>query len=1412
MRRNKFFKLGALLAAVIVSSMLLALHSSAVAEFYSNMPGYVPVTGTWSEQSGEGLKGISAASANALSMTNAASDTNFTLEADVKVDASTPYGVGSLVFRAAEDGSKGYAVSIDPNLGQIRLFDLATGSSVGTPYSTSLNTNTAYHLKVTADGPALKVYFGGTLAISVSDTKYAEGNYGYNVFNGTAYFQNVTAYDVLTNLTGWTVSSGAWTSTSLGLRASAASGQNGYFMASSSADSFTYESDVLIESSYAVATMLFRSNPAGTQAYGLQIDANMDRLRLFKTNGDVTLATQTVTIDTGKVYQLRIKADGSAIKVYIQQVGSQISTGYTPAISVTDTNYHSGTLGLAVYSGSAVFQNIRISDLNTNLYGWTDTGGSWTPHLGGVKAVSAGTANTFRIAENASSDFVLEGDLKVDAVTPLGTAALVFRGNAQGTSGYVVNLDPNLDQVRLFNANGGSTIASASRTIDAGKSYHLEVKAVGSSIKIYLDGYTTPVISVTNTSYSGGKIGMNAYNGTAYFQNVYVTETSEWYNEPYRPQYHFTSPRYAVADPNGLVYYDGEYHLFHQEGGKWAHAVSTDLTNWKNLPIAIPWNDMGHAWSGSAIVDEDNVTGLFGGGSGLLAYYTSFNPDKTKGNQKIGLAYSSDKGRTWSLYGSGAIIENPGGVNGSWDFRDPKVMWDEDHSKWVMVVSGADHIRFYTSTNLLDWMYASSFGYGDYLHGGIWECPDFFQLPVDGNPANKKWVLTISTGSIRATDGSSSEYFVGSFDGTTFTSDNAASTVLRSERGKDMYAAMSFADIPAADGRRIQLGWMTNWDYPFSFPTLPWKGQLSIPRVLTLKNYAGEGVRLVQTPVSELQALRGTAASFSNTTVTPSTSNILANFSGTAYEIVGEFEIPSTNVSTEFGFRLRELGDQKTYVGYKPGLSQMFVNRTDAGKDDFTTYFSGWQDATVAPVNNRIKLHIFVDQSSIEVFGNDGKVVFSNVILPGDARDGLTFYTNGGNVKVVSLHVYPLANTWRNEPSSGTTPQKVVMDRTRMFLTPGATEQLYVAVLPQSATNKNVTWSSSNTAIASVSAVDSRSANVTGVALGRAVITATTQSGGIIGQTVVEVGGAFNTNLTGLAEPDTGRWYNSADGIAGTFDQDTNYISTVSADNFTYEADIRIDSSGGAGSLLFRSNSDGSSGYYLNVDPNFRMIRLFYKLNGSFSPSQLLASAPAFIQPGRTYHVKIIANGTNIKVYFDHATSPSIDVNDSAFSSGYFGLNAFGGIAYYQNVYWWTEVTSGSVYRLVNTGSGKSLDASGTSDGSNVQIWSWLGTNNQKWTITSNTDGTYTLTSAASGKALDAAGSGDGANVQIWQNFGNANQKWNITLNNDGTFKLKASNSGKALDVAGGGNSDGTNVQIYSSNGSSAQKWQLIKV
>lgn len=1365
---------------------------------------FVPVSGTWSGDPASGIAGDSGADTNAFNMSTTTVGTNFIYEVDLKVDAGTPYGTASLVFRSNVNGSNGYVLSLDPNMDRLRLFNYGNGADVGTPYSTTLEPGVSYRVKVQADGPYIRAYLNENLAISTKDTVYAEGVIGLHSYNGKSYFSNIAVYEMETNLSGWTMFNGTWKTVSQGLNAASPPEQNAIAVSEIDAVNFTYEANLTIMDPYAVGSVLFRSNADGSQAYALQVDPNADRIRLYDSLGDRTLGTSEVALDTQTVYRVRIIAKGSVIEVFL-------ADEQTPRITANDAAYSGGRAGLQVYNGGVVFQNVFLRELAesgtfySNLADWTEIGGVWSEQIDGMKGVSSGGENASYISASTGEDFVLTADLKVDAGSPEGRAAVLLRSNSAGTSGYKVVLEPASDQVRLLKAGDGGELGIINMNVEPGKKYHFEIAAKGNSIQVMVDGSMAQTVSVTGGEAIQGLTGLSVQNGTAFFQNVYITAWDDYYSETYRPKYHFTPARGYASDPNGLVYYEGEYHLFYQDGGKWAHAVSTDMVNWKQLPIAIPWNEMGHAWSGSAVADLNDVSGLFNGESGLIAYYTSFNPAKWNGNQKIGVAFSKDKGRTWEFYDGNPIIPNIGGVDGDWDFRDPKVVWDESRSQWIMVVSGGDHIRFFTSQDLLNWSPIESFGYGDYLHNaGVWETPDFFQLPVDGDPNRKKWVLMISTGARPETNGSDSEYFVGEFDGTRFISDNPAPMVLRNEKGRDMYAATTFAGMEE-DGRRIEIGWMSNWNYPFSFPTYPWKGQMSIPRELKLTDIPGEGIRLVQEPVTELNALRGPADSWSDVAVTPDGTNLLKDIFGTAFEIEAVIELPETDRATAFGFKLRALGDQQTIVGYRADESKLFVDRSASGRIDYTENLMLYQEAKLQPEDNRIKLRIYVDESSVEVFGNNGKAVFSNIILPDSARDGMSFYSEGGNVRVVSLNVYPLKSVWKNETFEGSTPAKVVMDRKELELAAGQTQTLYTAVLPTSAMNKKLNWSSSNPAVASVVRRDMRSADITGAGVGTAVITAVTETGGIAGSVTVEVG-EFKTNLSGFSSFPRAQWVTTSDGIAGAFDKDANYMSDTRASNFTYEADLKLDEKGGAGSLIFRASPDGLNGYYFNVDPNLKLLRLFYKDNGYFQDNQVLAAVPTNVKAGQTYHAKIVANGTNIKVYFDGSSEPVMDVNDISYSSGYFGLNVFGGRAYYQNVY--ADVPASEdipQYSIVSAG-GQVLAASGKMNGSQVRVVDDLGAVEQRWFLVANEDGSYSVIGAGSNKALDASGSSDGSAVQIWRNFGFGNQRWYLEPGDDGTVSLKAVNSGKALEAV-----EGAAAVIREFDGSALQRWRVIK-
>ena len=804
----------------------------------------------------------------------------------------------------------------------------------------------------------------------------------------------------------------------------------------------------------------------------------------------------------------------------------------------------------------------------------------------------------------------------------------------------------------------------------------------------------------------------------------------------------------------------------------------------------------------------NNASGLFGdsGGKGLIAYYTSYNPDAWNGNQRIGIAYSTDKGRTWQ-YGP-IVIENPGKNGedpGGWDFRDPKVVRDNDHNRWVMVVSGGDHVRIFTSTNLIDWTLTDLFGYGNYVRGGVWECPDLFQLPAGGS-GQKKWVLMISTGANAKTAGSDAEYFVGELtaDGK-FVNDNPAGKVLKTDFGKEFYASMTFADMP--NDRRVMLAWMTNWDYPFAFPTSGWSGEMTIPRELSLRS-TKEGLRLYQAPIKELSALRNNLYSVANKVIGPDSQNLLKGLVSGAYEIEAELEIPAGSKVTDFGFNLHEgAGGSKTVVGYKTGHSTMFVDRAASGETDFSPSFTTYQEAQLIPDRSRVKMHIFVDESSVEVFGNDGLVVFSDVILPDPASRAMSFYAGGGEVKVISMKVYALDNTWRDNANSSA---KVVMDTTLRELSAGQTEALYAAV--ENGPGKGaqpIVWKSSNPGIVKLESQDKSSAAIKAVGIGEAVITASTPNGKASASVKISVtGGEFKTNLSGWsAHPPGSAWVLTDDGIRGSYFADANYMAQETAGSFTYEADMKLAETGGAGSILFRASEDGQSGYYFNLDTSMKAFRLFYKVDGRFEERQVLARVPHFVQAGLTYKVKIVANGPHIKIYVNG--EKIIDLNDGTFAEGHFGVNVFGGRASYQNVL----VTGSSEAQLgtmaiINAGSGKRLSAAQSQNGEAVTIGDADEAASQSWVLvpTGDEQGSYSIRTTG-GKALDLD---TGQNkLQLYTYLGYDNQRWTITENEDGTVTIANVNDGKVLEVS----EDGTQMLLNERQpDSDRQKWRLQEV
>lgn len=474
-------------------------------------------------------------------------------------------------------------------------------------------------------------------------------------------------------------------------------------------------------------------------------------------------------------------------------------------------------------------------------------------------------------------------------------------------------------------------------------------------------------------------------------------------NDPYRPAFHFTPPSMWLNDPNGLVYYAGEYHLFYQYHPHsmvwgpmhWGHAVSRDLVNWQHLPIALHPDEHGLIFSGSAVVDWNNTAGF--GKEAMVAIFTYNNHtyDDKKRVEDQNIAYSTDRGRTWKKYAGNPVVPHPGNLT---DFRDPKVFWHEDH--WVMALAAGDRVLFYISADLKNWKPSGFFGGGYGSTDGVWETPDLFQLPVNGS--DSRWVLTVGVSSGAYAGGSGTQYFIGDFNGRTFTSLHPKETVLWMDYGADFYAPQSWNDEP--NGRRIVLGWMSNWQYARLTPTETWRGIFTIPRELSLAN-TDDGPRLIQAPIKELQTLRGEHHHWQNETIRPG-ENLLAGISGDSLEIIAKVE--TNPQAASFGFKLRIGADAQTLVRYDIQKQRLVVDRRESGVVNFHDQFASSQAVELRPVENAIQLHIILDRCSVEVFANGGATVVSDVIFPSTSSMGFELFTEGGEMKITQLDVFQL--------------------------------------------------------------------------------------------------------------------------------------------------------------------------------------------------------------------------------------------------------------------------------------------------------------------------------------------------------------------------------------------------------------------
>ena len=481
------------------------------------------------------------------------------------------------------------------------------------------------------------------------------------------------------------------------------------------------------------------------------------------------------------------------------------------------------------------------------------------------------------------------------------------------------------------------------------------------------------------------------------------------YNEPHRPQVHFSPREHWMNDPNGMVYSNGIYHLFFQHNPDssvwgpmhWGHATSSDLVHWQEQPIALYPDSLGTIFSGSAVLDANNTSGFGKGGQApLVAIFTHDNPERSKAgridveNQSV--AYSTDEGKTWTKYAGNPVVKNPG----IRDFRDPKVFWFEPGKKWIMTLATSDHITFYSSPNFKDWKKESEFGKGLGAHGGVWECPDLFPLTYQGEEV---WVLVVNLNPGGPNGGSATQYFTGRFDGSQFTPDQTGTKWL--DYGPDEYAGITWSNTGE---RKIFLGWMSNWQYAGIVPTEKWRSATTVPRDLSIEK-SGVQYLVASRPVRELDALADKQED-------------LKNIDASDYDLTqktGKLAGPARiNLATDklesFSLTLSNDAGEMVVVGYDKTANNYFIDRTQAGNTQFEKGFAARHTAPRFSGKDQADITLIIDNASVELFADNGLSVMTGIFFPNSLFSNIRIQSAAG-FKISSLQYSKLKSIWTAE-------------------------------------------------------------------------------------------------------------------------------------------------------------------------------------------------------------------------------------------------------------------------------------------------------------------------------------------------------------------------------------------------------------